>query len=58
VFPDFFSPVGVDFWGKGLEALNQKTKFDGIWLDMNEVTSLCVDAGECPDNIPSNAEEA
>lgn len=34
-----------------------RTGFDGIWLDMNEVTSFCADnAGECPDNAPKPTE--
>lgn len=53
VFPDFFNPATADYWAKGLKSLFDKSEFDGIWLDMNEVTSFCKDnAGECPDDAP------
>lgn len=36
------------------------TSFDGIWLDMNEVTSFCAEnAGECPtDKLTSNVSDS
>ena len=48
VFLDFQNPDTNDFMVKELERLYKSTQFDGIWLDMNEVTSFC--DGECPDD--------
>ena len=46
VFIDFFNKKGVQIWEKGLTDLFAKVNFDGLWLDMNEVTGFC--NGECP----------
>jgi len=39
-FPDFFHPNTPKFWNKMLETLYKDVKFDGIWLDMNELASF------------------
>ena len=47
VFPDWFNETSYDFWEYGLNKLyNNKLKFSGLWLDMNEPTGFC--NGECP----------
>jgi len=49
VFPDFLNPATEDYWVEMLGILDQEMPFDGIWLDMNEVSNFC--DGEC--NKPS-----
>lgn len=45
VFPDWHNPKAVDFWSNELQLWHQKIPFDGIWIDMSEVSSFCV--GSC-----------
>ncbi|PWY87723.1 extracellular alpha-glucosidase [Aspergillus heteromorphus CBS 117.55] len=45
VFPDWHHPKAVDFWTNELVLWSKKIAFDGIWCDMNEVSSFCV--GSC-----------
>lgn len=45
VFPDFLSENIQKYWTKVFKDWYQQIKFDGIWLDMNEVSSFCV--GSC-----------
>ena len=40
VFPDFFNPNVGKFWNEGLNNYYKLVNYDGIWLDMNEPTSL------------------
>lgn len=40
-FPDWMHPEAAKLWREGLSSLYAKAEFDGIWLDMNEVTNLC-----------------
>ena len=49
VFPDFMNLKSSQFWNKGLTNLNQLVNFDGIWLDMNEPTTLLKDQTELLD---------
>jgi len=45
-FVDFVNPKSREYWVEMLEYMYEKLfPFDGIWLDMNEVTSFC--DGEC-----------
>lgn len=46
VFLDWFNDQVVNVWNEGLKDLYAKLPFDGLWLDMNEVTGFC--NGECP----------
>jgi alpha-glucosidase (family GH31 glycosyl hydrolase) len=51
-FVDFLHPGAQEYWSKGLKALDDLIKFDGLWLDMNEPSNFCVDdsgksIGEC-----------
>ena len=41
VFLDLFNAKSKDIWAEGLGDLYQKLPFDGIQLDMNEVSGLC-----------------
>lgn len=41
VFLDFFNNKSRDIWSQGLSDLQDDLPFDGIWLDMNEVTGFC-----------------
>lgn len=41
VFLDWFHPSAKSVWSLGLTNLYAQMEFDGIWLDMNEVTSFC-----------------
>ena len=45
-FPDFFHPQGKPLWHAGLGDLHSQVAFDGIWIDMNEISNFCW--GECP----------
>lgn len=55
-YVDFVNPNGTLLWHEGLSDLYQKVKFDGIWLDMNEIANWC-DNGECDVNftLPSSS---
>jgi len=48
VFLDWFNDEVVNVWNEGLKDLYEQIPFDGLWLDMNEVTGFC--NGECPDS--------
>lgn len=41
VFLDWFNEHSATVWKTGLGDLYEKLKFDGLWLDMNEVTGFC-----------------
>lgn len=45
VFPDFLANNTFEWWKKTFKDWYEQIKFDGIWLDMNEVSSFCV--GSC-----------
>jgi alpha-glucosidase (family GH31 glycosyl hydrolase) len=40
-FVDFFHPNATKYWGDMLNLLYEKVKFDGVWLDMNELANFC-----------------
>ncbi|KAK9835343.1 hypothetical protein WJX81_003869 [Elliptochloris bilobata] len=40
-FPDFASPQAIAWWQQQLATLHGGLPFDGLWLDMNEVSSYC-----------------
>ena len=50
VFPDFFNPKINKIWDKGLNDYYNIIKYDGIWLDMNEISNL-KRKGKCPGEI-------
>ncbi|KAJ5216987.1 hypothetical protein N7468_009995 [Penicillium chermesinum] len=45
VFPDWQSPKANAFWAKELMEYYKNIAYDGIWIDMSEVSSFCV--GSC-----------
>ncbi|KAJ3147448.1 alpha-glucosidase maltase [Geranomyces michiganensis] len=51
VFPDYFNPECQDFWTKCLADWSLLANYDGIWLDMNELSNFC--SGECQDDLES-----
>lgn len=48
MFPDWHHPKAGAFWANELVEWYKNVAFDGIWLDMNEVSSFCV--GSCGSN--------
>lgn len=45
MYPDWHNPKAAPWWGNELDIWHKKIAFDGIWIDMNEVSSFCV--GSC-----------
>ncbi|KAF2230688.1 glycoside hydrolase family 31 protein [Viridothelium virens] len=45
VFPDWLSDKAVPWWTDEMVMWHDKVAFDGIWIDMSEVSSFCV--GSC-----------
>ncbi|TKA66386.1 hypothetical protein B0A49_05813, partial [Cryomyces minteri] len=45
VFPDWHSGNAVPWWTNEMQTWYQDIAFDGIWIDMSEVSSFCV--GSC-----------
>lgn len=48
VFTDWHHPKAGEFWANELITYHEKIPYDGIWIDMNEVSSFCV--GSCGSN--------
>ncbi|KAG0138307.1 glycosyl hydrolases family 31-domain-containing protein [Tuber indicum] len=42
VFPDWSAPGTQDWWTDSFQQWYKEVEYDGIWLDMNEVSSFCV----------------
>ncbi|XP_011379112.1 sucrase-isomaltase, intestinal [Pteropus vampyrus] len=40
VFPDFTNPKCIDWWANECSIFYQEVKYDGLWIDMNEVASF------------------
>eukprot|EP01038_Epipyxis_sp_PR26KG_P006616 gene6616-9083_t len=40
-FPDFIHPNAKDYWTNQLNNFHKLVSFDGIWIDMNEVSNFC-----------------
>ncbi|XP_077004171.1 maltase-glucoamylase isoform X1 [Tamandua tetradactyla] len=40
VFPDYTNPKCAVWWTKEFELFHNQVEFDGIWIDMNEVSSF------------------
>eukprot|EP01133_Synstelium_polycarpum_P016679 gene16679-19821_t len=54
-FPDFFHPNASAYWLTQLANFRQMVEYDGVWIDMNEVSNQC--NGDCatafdPNNPP------
>ncbi|KAJ5645391.1 Glycoside hydrolase family 31 [Penicillium longicatenatum] len=45
VYPDWQDPKARAYWANELVTWYKKIRFDGIWIDMSEVSSFCV--GSC-----------
>jgi alpha-glucosidase len=45
VYPDWHNPKTNEFWADEIVEYHKKVAIDGIWIDMNEVSSFCV--GSC-----------
>ncbi|ETW05245.1 hypothetical protein, variant [Aphanomyces invadans] len=44
-YPDFFHPNATSYWKQQLQRYYATAKYDGIWLDMNEPSSFCIEGG-------------
>lgn len=45
VFPDWLNPNATIWWSESLKSHHDKIPWDGIWIDMSEVSSFCI--GSC-----------
>ena len=45
VFTDWQNPKAGEFWANELVTYHKKIPYDGVWIDMNEISSFCV--GSC-----------
>lgn len=59
VFPDFTDPKTTPYWLQLTSELYEKIKYDGLWLDMNEISNFvdgslygCESANNTLDNPP------
>ncbi|KAG6617575.1 family 31 glycoside hydrolase [Phytophthora cinnamomi] len=40
-FPDFFHPDAQSYWAEQFTQMHALMAFDGIWIDMNELSNFC-----------------
>ncbi|OWZ01106.1 hypothetical protein PHMEG_00027576, partial [Phytophthora megakarya] len=40
-FPDFFHPDAESYWVEQLSRMHELMQYDGIWIDMNELSNFC-----------------
>ncbi len=52
IFPDFFNPASVDYWYNQAAAFHATgPEFDGMWIDMNELSNFCTAQCEVRDHL-------
>lgn len=44
-FPDWFAPNTQQWWTDQFAAFYEMVQYDGIWIDMNEVSNFCNEKG-------------
>uniref|UniRef100_G1SKM6 Sucrase-isomaltase, intestinal n=1 Tax=Oryctolagus cuniculus TaxID=9986 RepID=G1SKM6_RABIT len=51
VYPDFTSPNCIEWWANECNIFHQEVNYDGLWIDMNEVSSFVQGSNKgCNDN--------
>ncbi|EGC30327.1 hypothetical protein DICPUDRAFT_157944 [Dictyostelium purpureum] len=48
IFPDFLHPNATEYWTEQFANFHKIVPFDGIWIDMNEISNFC--DGNCFNN--------
>ncbi|XP_076075662.1 lysosomal alpha-glucosidase-like [Mytilus galloprovincialis] len=51
VFPDFTNNRSFDYWTQLVKSFHDKVQFDGMWIDMNEISNFVAGSiNSCPKN--------
>lgn len=51
VYPDFTNPKCIDWWANECSIFHKEVEYDGLWIDMNEVSSFIQGSKKgCDDN--------
>ncbi|XP_035110445.2 putative maltase-glucoamylase 2 [Callithrix jacchus] len=50
VFPDYSNPVCTEWWIYQVINFHNRLEFDGVWIEMNEVSSLHQASDQCESN--------
>ncbi|XP_073088235.1 sucrase-isomaltase, intestinal [Manis javanica] len=51
VYPDFTNPNCIDWWANECSIFHKQLQYDGLWIDMNEVSSFVQGSQKgCSDN--------
>ncbi|KAK2496039.1 hypothetical protein MC885_013513, partial [Smutsia gigantea] len=51
VYPDFTNPICIDWWANECSIFHKQLPYDGLWIDMNEVSSFVKGSQKgCSDN--------
>eukprot|EP00339_Tiarina_fusa_P009533 CAMPEP_0117076388 /NCGR_PEP_ID=MMETSP0472-20121206/53834_1 /TAXON_ID=693140 ORGANISM="Tiarina fusus, Strain LIS" /NCGR_SAMPLE_ID=MMETSP0472 /ASSEMBLY_ACC=CAM_ASM_000603 /LENGTH=454 /DNA_ID=CAMNT_0004802239 /DNA_START=1051 /DNA_END=2415 /DNA_ORIENTATION=+ len=50
IFPDFMNSDGQSYWNEQLDTFLKTVPYDGLWVDMNEISNFC--SGECLNGAP------